>query len=91
MAESTFAAAPEAAEPLVVMGAGLVGSLLALYLARRGHPVQVFERLPDPRTQGLLGGRSINLALSDRPAGPACAGRAGAQTPAQGGRAALGT
>jgi kynurenine 3-monooxygenase len=66
MAESTFAAASEAAEPLVVMGAGLVGSLLALYLARRGHPVQVFERLPDPRTQGLLGGRSINLALSDR-------------------------
>lgn len=53
-------------EPLVVMGAGLVGSLLTLYLARRGHPVQVFERLPDPRRQGLAGGRSINLALSDR-------------------------
>ena len=53
-------------EPLVVMGAGLVGSLLTLYLARRGHPVQVFERLPDPRLQGLAGGRSINLALSDR-------------------------
>ncbi|MVN76402.1 kynurenine 3-monooxygenase [Hymenobacter sp. HMF4947] len=53
-------------EPLAIMGAGLVGSLLALYLARRGHPVQVFERLPDPRQQGLLGGRSINLALSDR-------------------------
>jgi kynurenine 3-monooxygenase len=48
------------------MGAGLVGTLLALYLARRGHPVQVFERLPDPRKQDLLGGRSINLALSDR-------------------------
>ena len=48
------------------MGAGLVGTLLALYLARRGHPVQVFERLPDPRRQELLGGRSINLALSDR-------------------------
>ena len=55
-----------AAEPLVVMGAGLVGSLLALYLARRGHAVQVFERLPDPRRQGLQEGRSINLALSDR-------------------------
>ena len=62
MHEATAAAA----EPLVIMGAGLVGSLLALYLARRGHPVQVFERLPDPRRQGLLGGRSINLALSDR-------------------------
>ena len=55
-----------AAEPLTVMGAGLVGSLLSLYLARRGHPVQVFERRPDPRLTGQLEGRSINLALSDR-------------------------
>ncbi|MGI4741869.1 MAG: FAD-dependent oxidoreductase [Janthinobacterium lividum] len=57
---------PDTAEPLVVMGAGLVGTLLALYLAQRGHPVHVFERLPDPRQQGLQEGRSINLALSDR-------------------------
>jgi len=56
---------PETAKE-IVMGAGLVGSLLTLYLARRGHPVQVFERLADPRKQGLAGGRSINLALSDR-------------------------
>jgi len=55
-----------AAEPLTVMGAGLVGSLLSLYLARRGHPVQVFERRPDPRRTGFLEGRSINLAVSDR-------------------------
>ena len=61
-----MATSSSADEPLVVMGAGLVGTLLALYLARRGHPVQVFERLPDPRQQGLLAGRSINLALSDR-------------------------
>ncbi|MGI4834904.1 MAG: FAD-dependent oxidoreductase [Janthinobacterium lividum] len=53
-------------EPLVVMGAGLVGSLLALYLVRRGHPVHLYERLADPRRAGLLEGRSINLALSDR-------------------------
>ncbi|QKG53962.1 FAD-dependent oxidoreductase [Hymenobacter sp. BRD67] len=66
MADYSSSAAEAAAEPLVIMGAGLIGSLLALYLARRGHPVQVFERLPDPRRQGLLGGRSINLALSDR-------------------------
>jgi len=64
MSDSSFPAS--ASEPLAIMGAGLVGTLLALYLARRGHPVQVFERLPDPRQQGLLGGRSINLALSDR-------------------------
>jgi kynurenine 3-monooxygenase len=55
-----------AAEPLTVMGAGLVGSLLSLYLARRGHRVQVYERRPDPRRTGFLEGRSINLALSDR-------------------------
>jgi kynurenine 3-monooxygenase len=55
-----------AAAPLTIMGAGLVGSLLSLYLARRGHAVQVFERRPDPRQAGFLEGRSINLALSDR-------------------------
>mgnify|MGYP002777028407 CR=1 FL=1 len=48
------------------MGAGLVGSLLALYLARRGYPVEVYERRPDIRWAGAAGGRSINLALSDR-------------------------
>ena len=53
-------------EALTVMGAGLVGSLLSLYLAQRGHPVQVFERRADPRRAGFQEGRSINLALSDR-------------------------
>ena len=53
-------------EPVTIMGAGLVGSLLSLYLARRGHAVQVFERRPDPRRAGFQAGRSINLALSDR-------------------------
>ena len=48
------------------MGAGLVGSLLALYLARRGYRVNVYERRPDMRSSGGPGGRSINLALSDR-------------------------
>ncbi len=54
------------AEPVTVMGAGLVGSLLSLYLARRGHRVQIFERRADPRRAGVAEGRSINLALSDR-------------------------
>ncbi|MBC7448888.1 MAG: FAD-dependent monooxygenase [Hymenobacteraceae bacterium] len=52
--------------PITLMGAGLVGSLLALYLARRGYPVEVYERRPDIRRAGAAGGRSINLALSDR-------------------------
>ncbi|MCR5887947.1 FAD-dependent monooxygenase [Hymenobacter sp. J193] len=51
---------------LTILGGGLVGSLLALYLARRGFPVQVLERRPDPRRAGPIEGRSINLALSDR-------------------------
>ena len=51
---------------VTIMGAGLVGSLLSLYLARRGHAVQVFERRPDPRRADVQEGRSINLALSDR-------------------------
>ncbi|TGD78520.1 FAD-dependent oxidoreductase [Hymenobacter wooponensis] len=53
-------------EPLTVVGGGLVGSLLALYLARQGHTVEVFERRADPRKGENLEGRSINLALSDR-------------------------
>jgi kynurenine 3-monooxygenase len=49
-----------------IAGAGLAGSLLAVYLARRGHRVTVYERRPDPRNAGSEGGRSINLALSVR-------------------------
>ena len=55
-----------APDSVTIMGAGLVGSLLSLYLARRGHTVQVFERRPDPRRADVQEGRSINLALSDR-------------------------
>ncbi len=52
--------------PITVIGAGLVGALLATLLARRGVAVEVFERRPDPRVRGFLGGRSINLALAER-------------------------
>ncbi|GAA4017115.1 NAD(P)/FAD-dependent oxidoreductase [Hymenobacter fastidiosus] len=48
------------------MGAGLVGSLLSLYLAQRGHEVTIYERRADLRKAGSVEGRSINLALSDR-------------------------
>ena len=53
--------------PITLIGAGLVGALLAQQLARRGFAVEVFEKRPDPRRNGsLIGGRSINLALAER-------------------------
>jgi kynurenine 3-monooxygenase len=53
-------------ETITIAGAGLVGSLLSLYLAKRGHHVQLIERRPDSRRTSIYQGRSINLALSDR-------------------------
>lgn len=50
----------------IIVGAGLVGSLWASYLANRGYTVTVYERRPDMRKTEMSGGRSINLALSDR-------------------------
>lgn len=49
-----------------LIGAGLVGSLLSIYLAKRGYNVNVFERRSDMRKNRISAGRSINLALSDR-------------------------
>lgn len=49
-----------------IIGSGLVGSLLAIYLAKRGHRVNIFERRGDMRKENMVAGRSINLALSDR-------------------------
>lgn len=51
---------------IVIVGAGLVGSMLACYLSKRGHKISVYEKRPDMRVSGYLGGRSINLALSHR-------------------------
>ncbi len=51
---------------IAIVGAGLVGSLLSIYLAKRGLKVSVFERRTDMRVKMLDHGRSINLALSNR-------------------------
>jgi kynurenine 3-monooxygenase len=51
---------------ITLIGAGLVGSLLAIFLAKRGFAVEIFERRPDMRKQTISAGRSINLALSFR-------------------------
>jgi kynurenine 3-monooxygenase len=51
---------------VIIVGAGLVGSLLSIYLSRRGYKVSLFERRADMRKEKISAGRSINLALSDR-------------------------
>jgi len=51
---------------ILIIGAGLCGSLLALRLAQRGYKVEVYESRPDLRKVDISAGRSINLALSDR-------------------------
>lgn len=49
-----------------IVGAGLAGSLWAVYLAKAGYKVTVFERRPDIRKAEISAGKSINLALSTR-------------------------
>ncbi|MEH0155526.1 NAD(P)/FAD-dependent oxidoreductase [Limibacter armeniacum] len=53
-------------EKIIITGAGLAGSLLAIMMAKRGFEVAVYERRPDMRKVDISAGRSINLALSDR-------------------------
>jgi kynurenine 3-monooxygenase len=54
------------ATKFVLVGSGLAGGVLAAYLGRRGHIVELYERRADPRAGNFVGGRSINLALSTR-------------------------
>jgi len=53
---------------ITLVGAGLAGSLLAIFLAKRGYRVTLLERRPDPRKTAApaSAGRSINLALANR-------------------------
>lgn len=56
-------------QTVVIVGAGPVGSLAALYAAQRGYDVEVYELrsdLRDPSTTPLNFTKSINLALSER-------------------------
>jgi len=50
----------------LVIGGGLVGSLQAANLSRKGYEVEVYERRNDIRTAEISAGKSINLALSTR-------------------------
>jgi kynurenine 3-monooxygenase len=51
---------------VTIVGAGLVGSLVSIYLAKKGYKIDVYERRADMRKIAMSAGRSINLALSDR-------------------------
>jgi len=57
---------PGDTEEVTLVGAGLAGSLLSIFLARRGHRVTIHERREDPRRERSSSGRSINLALANR-------------------------
>lgn len=54
------------AEKLILVGGGLAGSLMSIYLAKKGYEVHLYERRDDMRQGNYQGGRSINLALSTR-------------------------
>ena len=53
-------------ESILIIGAGLCGSLLALRLGQRGFKVRVIEMRQDLRKVDISAGRSINLAFSNR-------------------------
>ena len=57
---------PKKQQNILIIGAGLCGSLLALRLGQRGYNVTVMEMRPDLRKVEISAGRSINLAFSDR-------------------------
>ena len=56
----------EKQQNILIIGAGLCGSLLALRLGQRGYNVSVYEMRPDIREVDISAGRSINLAFSNR-------------------------
>ena len=53
-------------ETFTIIGAGPVGSLLAVILGRQGYQVNLFESRRDCRKHSIYQGKSINIALSDR-------------------------
>ncbi|MDP2040406.1 MAG: NAD(P)/FAD-dependent oxidoreductase [Algoriphagus sp.] len=52
---------------ITILGAGLIGSLMAIYLRRQGLEVSMYDKRPDKRKNPYSeAGRSINMALSHR-------------------------
>jgi kynurenine 3-monooxygenase len=59
-------ASPTARRKIVIVGAGASGPVMAIFLARRGYEVEVYERREDIRRQGVDAGRSVNITLAER-------------------------
>ena len=53
-------------EKITIVGGGLSGPVMAMYLAKKGIRVDIYERRPDMRKENISAGRSINLAISKR-------------------------
>jgi 2-polyprenyl-6-methoxyphenol hydroxylase and related FAD-dependent oxidoreductases len=54
-------------EEITILGAGLIGTLMSIYLRKQGLPVKIYDKRPDMRkSKRYEGGRSINMALSHR-------------------------
>ncbi|MBC7383746.1 MAG: FAD-dependent monooxygenase [Bacteroidia bacterium] len=53
-------------DKITIIGGGLCGTLMSIYLAKRGYEINLFERRPDMRKNKISAGKSINLALSTR-------------------------
>ena len=53
-------------ENKIIIGSGLAGPLLSIYLSQRGNTVDLYEKRPDIRIDNISVGKSINLALSYR-------------------------
>ena len=51
---------------IIIVGGGLVGSLMSMLLVRRGHSVSIYEQRPDMRSADISAGRSINLIATSR-------------------------
>jgi len=54
------------AKSITIVGAGLGGALMSVFLGKAGHRVKLYERRPDPRKGAPGRARSINLAISTR-------------------------
>ena len=57
---------PTTRRKIVIVGAGASGPVMAVFLARRGYEVEVYERRPDMRRRGVAAGKSVNITLAER-------------------------